>query len=314
MKILVTGATGFIGHILCQRLLLNNHNLIILSRSEKRARDVLKFPFECIEHDLLQGSLPSRFSEMLMGIDAVFHLAGEPIAASRWSETQKKAIYDSRVVGTRNLVASVKAQVFMSTSAVGYYGDQGEKILTESALAGQGFLADVCRDWEAAAFQAQADRTVILRLGVVIAHGEGALKKMEPLFSRGLGGPLGNGKQWMSWIHVDDVVSAMVRILEKSSEHEAEHEPMRGVYNAVSPYPVTNEEFSKALAKSFGKTAYFRVPALVLKLALGEMASMLLDSQRAVPERLLAQGFKFKFETLDAALQRGSSAEIFKQS
>lgn len=294
MKILVTGATGFIGHTVCRRLLLNHHDVVAVSRSEKRAREVLQFPFECIEHDLLQGPLPAKYSSALSGLDAVIHLAGEPIAASRWSAAQKKAIGDSRVLGTRNLVASVKPRVFVSTSAVGYYGDRGDQLLSETAERGEGFLSEVCRDWESEVGKAQTERTVIFRLGMVIAHGEGALKKMEPAFSRGLGGVLGDGQQWVSWIHVEDVVSAILKALEDPA--------MRGVYNAVSPGVVRNAEFTKVLAKSFEKCAPFRIPAFALKLVLGEMSTVLLNSQRAVPERLLAQGFRFQFEALEKAL------------
>jgi len=227
------------------------------------------------------------------------HLAGEPIA-QRWTEAAKKRIYDSRVEGTRRLVNALKAQsdrpgVLVCASAVGIYGSRGDEILTETSAPGTGFLPRLAEDWEQAARTAEAlgIRVISLRLGVVLGHG-GALAKLLLPFRLGVGGRLGSGRQWMSWIHIDDLVNLIVFALSNVT--------LSGAVNAVAPHPVTNAEFTRELARALHRPAIFPVPGFALKLLFGEMASMLLGGQRAIPQAALAAGFQFRYSELGSAL------------
>jgi hypothetical protein len=233
--------------------------------------------------------------------DAVVNLAGEPIA-QRWTAAAKKRIYDSRVEGTRRLVNAFSAQsqrpqVLVSASAVGLYGSRGDEILTETSPPGHGFLPEVVMDWEKAAQSAEAlgIRVVSLRFGMVLGRG-GALARLLPVFRLGGGGRLASGRQWMSWIHVDDVVSMILYAIENAG--------LKGGFNATAPNPVTNTEFTRALAHAVHRPAIIPVPALALKLVFGEMSEVLLDSQRAVPAAAEAAGFKFRFSELAPALDQ----------
>ncbi len=235
--------------------------------------------------------------------DAIVNLAGEPIA-QRWTEAAKKRIYDSRVGGTRRLVSSLPAQsqppsVLICASAVGIYGSRGDEILTENSPPGTGFLPNLVMDWEAAAQTAEAlgIRVVSLRFGVVLGHG-GALAKLLTPFRLGVGGRLGSGRQWMSWIHVDDVVNLILFAMENAAGAS-----LQGAINATAPYPVTNDEFTRRLAALLHRPAIFPVPVFVLKLALGEMSEVLLDSQRVLPAAAQAAGFQFQYQELSAALE-----------
>jgi len=236
------------------------------------------------------------------GFDALIHLAGETIVG-RWSETKKKKIRDSRVLGTRNLAqalaqTSAKPRVCVSSSAIGYYGDRGDELLTESSAAGSGFLAEVCREWESATEPA-ADagiRTVQIRTGVVLSPKGGALGKMLTPFRMGAGGRIGDGHQWMSWIDVEDLVTAILHILKTDS--------LRGPVNMVGAVPVTNAEFTKTLASVLRRPAVFPMPAFAVKLAFGEMGqTVLLGSQRVEPAKLTSSGFAFRFRTLRESLE-----------
>jgi NAD dependent epimerase/dehydratase family enzyme/ligand-binding SRPBCC domain-containing protein len=323
MRVLLTGATGLIGRALIKRLYLDGHEIVVLSRNPEHAREACVFPVQAYAWN---ATLEIPPLEAFAGVDAVVHLAGESIGEHRWTAEQKKKLYDSRILGTRNLIQAmqqVKLQsstrtihpsmpktdspvstnvpsVFISASAVGIYGNQGDQILNEQSQAGTGFLADVCRDWEKEALAAQslatqaAMRTVILRLGVVLAQEGGALEKLVPVFKSGLGGPLGNGKAWMSWIHIDDLIEVFYSSLTQSDFH--------GIYNAVAPEPETNQKFTTLIAQALNKKAWFKVPSMMLHLALGEMATVLLSSQRVQPKRLLETGFKFRFSKLKDAL------------
>lgn len=289
-KLLITGASGLVG-----KRFLEAH------KAAGRT-DVAVLPRE-----RLQAPLASDFAADFIGVDQVLHLAGEPVAAKRWSAGQMRRIRDSRVLSTQALVSAFTAELqrsgrsgtFVTASAVGFYGDRGEELLTEASAGGQGFLADVVREWETAALSAQAPglRTVALRIGVVLDTRPtpgGALAEMLPVFRAGLGGPLGSGLQWMSWIHLDD----LVRVLGQALTDPA----WQGFYNAVAPEPVRNADFTALLASSLGKVAKLRAPKLALRFALGARAELLLGSQRVVPERLLQAGFAFSRPTLASAL------------
>lgn len=281
MRILITGITGFIGRQLGARLVKDGHEIVALVRSLDTQ---LAFP----------AQLKGWDSKEIKGIDAVIHLAGESIAARRWGEAQKKKILSSRVDTARSIGRMVKnLPLLISASGVGYYGDRGEEELTEKSSRGQGFLADVCEAWENSAEEVGAGRTVMLRTGMVLGREGGALEKILPLFRAGLGGKLGSGRQWMSWIHLDDIVSLYLFALKNAA--------LKGPVNAVAPGLVTNEEFTKILAKSVHRPAILPAPSFALKLALGEMSTLLLDSQR-VKESVSRQGFAFKYPSLSPAL------------
>jgi uncharacterized protein (TIGR01777 family) len=281
MRILLTGITGFIGRKLGERLVKEGHELVALVR-DPQAR--LPFPVELRGWD----------SPPLEGIEAVIHLAGESIAARRWSKRQKERIISSRVETAKKLGRIVKKPpLLISASGIGYYGDRGEEVLHEASAMGRGFLAEVCQEWESAAMEVGASRTVMLRTGMVLGREGGALARILPLFRAGLGGRLGSGRQWMSWIHLEDIVGLYLFALNQSS--------LSGPVNAVAPLPVTNEEFTRALAKAVGRPALLPVPSLALKLALGEMSALLLESQR-VKESVSQKGYTFAYPSLDQAL------------
>lgn len=299
MKILVTGATGFVGRPLVRRLLAAGHEVEAFSRDSEHAASVL--PARC----RVDGWNPRAGVSLahLEPLDAVIHLAGEGIADARWSDGRKQALYRSRIDTTRALVkamaelpAARRPKTFVCASATGYYGDRGDEELDERSAVGSGFLADICRDWEKEAFAAEAHgiRTVAVRTGVVLDRDGGALDKMLPPFRLGVGGRIGSGKQWMSWIHLDDLVELF--------RFAIDNPQVRGPLNGVAPNPVTNAQLTAALARVLGRSALFPVPAFALKVAFGEMSTVLLGSQRvrpAVAERL---GFKFEFADIAAAL------------
>lgn len=298
MKILMTGATGLIGKELGKKLLRNGHEIVIVSRDQEKANKEMPFRCEIIEGDLSKGSL---FHPILESIDAVIHLLGENIASRRWSKAQKIILYESRVTGTRNLVNSFTKNipsVFVSASAIGIYGDAGQAELPENSQPGKGFLADLCVAWEQEVdmlINKGRTRIVKFRLSPVLARQGGALKKMKPIFQSGLGGRLGSGKQWMSWVHLQDVINAF--------SHAIDDEKFKGIYNLSAPGVVTNEEFSKSLAHSLGRTLGPPVPAFALKILFGELANTLLASQKVKPQALMESGFKFQFPDLDRALK-----------
>jgi uncharacterized protein (TIGR01777 family) len=292
-RILITGGTGFIGQVLCPALTRRGNELTVLSRqsdSDVRA---------------LCGNVVSVGSLMMLrdhrGFDAVINLAGEGIADKRWTDARKQALRDSRVGLTETLVEVIRSwqhrpEVLVSGSAVGFYGDQGSEPVTETTKPAIEFTHELCRDWEQAAQQVEDDgvRVCLSRTGVVAGPGGGFLQRMLLPFRLGLGGRIGSGEQYMPWIHRSDVVAGLIWMLE--NDHAS------GAYNMVSPNPVTNREFTRILAKTVNRPAVFPVPPPLLKLALGEMARLLLTGQRALPERLQSEGFTFQFPTLEAAL------------
>jgi uncharacterized protein (TIGR01777 family) len=293
MKILITGASGLIGRALRRSLEDKGHELLLASRSEPKKRNQINWTIE-------EGFAEP---ERLEGFDAVIHLAGESISSLRWSEAKKRAIRDSRVLGTRSVVEAMeqmrqKPKVFISGSATGIYGDRGDEEMTEADEPGDTFLSEVCKDWEAESLKAEAlgIRTVLLRTGIVLAQDGGALATMLTPFKLGVGGVVGSGRQFMSWISLDDEVGAIVFLLE--------NEEIRGPVNVVAPNPVTNKEFTKTLGEVIYRPTIFPLPAFAVDLIFGEMGdALLLDSTRVVPQRLLDAGYKFKYTNLKPALE-----------
>lgn len=298
MRILLTGSGGMIGKELAAFLSMGGHQVIGLSR---QGRD----PQTNVQWDLTESS-PINAAALLDGrpLDAVIHLAGEGIADKRWSAAQKQRLEKSRVQATENLIAGLAAmklspRVFISASGIGYYGDAGDTVLNESSPRGEGFLAELAERWEASSQKAAAllsARCVQLRMGAVLTARGGALQKMLLPFQLGLGGRLGNGRQWMSWVALDDVLYATAFALQ--------NENISGPVNLVSPEHVTNAEFSKTLGRVLQRPAVLPAPSFALRVALGEMAEdLLLASQRAMPQALLDAGFAFRFARLEDALR-----------
>jgi hypothetical protein len=297
MKVLLTGATGLVGLALIQSLADDGHTLVALSRRPEEARFHASVEMHPWEPEA--GPPPAA---ALKGVDAVVHLAGEPVAARRWTAEQKKRIRDSRVVGTRNLVAALQAaaprpSVLVSASAVGFYGDRGDELLDEHAAAGPGFLSEVCQEWERQSGRASefGMRVAQIRVGVVLSAEGGALPRMLPAFKFGVAGRLGSGRQWFPWIHIADLVGIM--------RHTMQSPQVSGPLNAAAPGIVTNAEFTKVLAGVLHRPAFLPAPRLALNLALGEMGEMLLASLRVVPRVALETGYQFCYPRLQEALE-----------
>jgi uncharacterized protein (TIGR01777 family) len=293
MKITLTGASGFIGRRLMKLLTARGHRLHVLSR---HAGTNLPAGVELSVWNPLLGPAPET---ALRDADTILHLAGEPVA-QRWTAAAKQRIRDSRIAGTRHLVAALsncspRPAALVCASAIGYYGSRGDQILNEDSAPGTGFLADLCVDWEREAANAEAlgIRVTRIRIGVVLDPRGGALKPMLTPFRARLGGPLGGGRQWMSWIHASDLAEMFRFALES---------PAPPVLNGVAPAPVTNADFTRALAAAVHRPAIFPVPGFALRLLFGEMAGMLLASQRVSPKAAESAGFTFRFPQLDAAL------------
>jgi len=291
MNILVTGGTGFIGKALCARLLREGHEVAVLSRQPESVLPPLR-PIATM--DALSDS---------DSFDIVINLAGEPIANKRWSRRQKQRLVDSRVNTTRQLISFFKRtasrpQLFISSSAVGFYGlNPDPEQTTEQSNGDDSFGSQLCQQWEAVALEAEAlgIRTCVLRIGLVLGRDGGALSKMKPAFKLGLGGRLGHGEQWMSWIHRDDLLGIVMHCLADSS--------LRGVINATAPHPVTNREFTASLGAVLKRSTFFTAPAFALKLVLGQMAEeLLLSGQKVLPTKISASGYTFKYQDLLTAL------------
>lgn len=287
MNCIISGGSGFLGRRIRALLQQRGHAVAIWSR--QKGPD--SFPWNALGH--------SPPPESLEGRDAVIHLAGETVA-QRWSPDVKFRIRETRTAGTRRLVDAIgrmkiRPRVLVSASAIGYYGTRGDEILTETSVPGQGFLCDVCQEWEAEARRAEAFgmRVVILRIGFVLGTDGGALEQMLPIFRFGLGGNLGTGKQWMPWIHADDVANLFLHAVESE---------ISGVWNATSPNPVINAEFTRELGIALHRPAVFPVPGFALKLAFGEFGRHMLDSARVIPKAALDAGYSFRFEDLSSAL------------
>jgi hypothetical protein len=294
MKILITGGTGFIGRTLCHRLLDSGHELIVLSR---RPEQVTRL---CGEAVTAISALEDLSAEE--AINAIINLSGEGIADRLWTKKRKQELLDSRINITNELITYVararqKPSIMISGSAVGYYGSNGESETDETTDNPDDFAQQLCKQWEAAAevVKQHGVRLCILRIGLVIGRDGGFVKRMLLPFKLGLGGRLGDGQQWMSWIHKEDLITIIETLLNAAE--------LEGIFNATAPQPVTNAEFTACLAKNLHRPAIFPVPAFVLKMLLGEMSELLLDGQKILPDRLIEQEFSFQYKSLDSALK-----------
>ncbi|WP_028469283.1 TIGR01777 family oxidoreductase [Neptunomonas japonica] len=296
MHYLISGGTGFIGSALIHALLEEGHQITVISRTPEKVAFLFK--------GATQSVALAQVNKIAKKVDGVINLAGEPIVDKRWSEARKQLLRESRVDFTKELIAQLKRasarpEFFISGSAIGFYGShEGGAPLNEVSHPISGFTHDLCRDWEAEALEAEkvlGARVCLVRTGVVLGAGGGALAKMLPPFNFGLGGPIGSGQQWMSWVHLSDEVS-IIRFL-------MEHQTLLGSFNATSPNAVTNEIFSQTLGGVLDKSAKLRMPSFVMKLLLGDASELLLEGQRVYPARLLDAGFEFTYPDLEVALQ-----------
>ncbi len=297
MKILITGAAGLIGRSICQSLISDGHQVVVLSRRPSPSISLTN-----VNAFQWAPETDPPPPEAWEGVDAVIHLAGEPVAAARWTDEQKRRIRDSRVVGTRFLVAGMKEarnppKILISSSAVGFYGARGDEILNESSGPGSGFLSEVCLEWEAEASRARelGARVALVRTGVVLSPTGGALEKMLLPFKLGLGGRLGSGRQWFPWIHINDIAGIL--------RHALVTPAVDGPINGVAPGIVTNEEFTRVLADTLNRIVFLPVPEFALRILTGEMAEVLMASQRVVPQVALDTGYRFKYPNLKPALE-----------
>lgn len=300
MRIVVAGGTGFIGRRLCERLANAGHAVTVLTRDPDTARARVYHAVKIIPWQGFRGPT-EELSKALGGCDVVVNLAGSPIADKRWTPQTKEQLRQSREGTTTAIVTTLaklktRPVLLLNVSAIGFYGPRGDEELTEDAPSGDGFLASLCREWEGAAGAAErlGVRVVTPRIGVVLGRDGGALARMLPIFRLGLGGPLGRGTQWMSWIHVEDLVELLMFLMSNAAG---------GPVNATAPHPVTNAEFSRTLGRALGKPAFLPAPGFAMKLLLGEMAEeLLLTGQRVLPRRAQSLGFHFRFPFIAGAL------------
>ena len=290
MHALVFGGTGFVGGILVNLLCARNDRATIVTRNPETARTALA------------GVAMSAWPDDVSKYDAVVNLAGASVSAKRWNEAYKRELVTSRVDYTKRLVETIakshtKPRVLVNASAVGYYGDRGEELLTETSAPANGFLADLCVAWEREALEAEklGVRVVNLRIGIVLGRHGGALQKMVPLWKLGLGGPFGAGGMWLPWIHVNDCAGLIL--------HAIDSESVRGALNAAAPGIVRNKEFARTLGKVVSRPAFLPVPPLALRLAVGEFAAQLLASEKVVPQVALQSGYRFQWPELEPALK-----------
>ena len=311
MHILVSGGAGHIGKRLVRKLFLDNHNVTVLSRDVERAQRDLSEGCQCdvLGWDPMREEVPVSH---LKKTEAIIHLAGESVMSCPWTEDRKKEIRDSRVVSLQKLIQCAqsnpdsKLKVILSSSAIGYYGDRGDETLTEASKNGAGFLAEVCQDLETTLFSAKLPgvRKIAMRIGHVLDKDHGIIETLSKVYHSNLGGPIGSGQQWMSWIHRDDLISLVGFLLKNGT--------LEGPFNATAPNPVTNETFSKTLAEILGRPNWFRAPAFLVRLAMGRRAELALASQRVQPEKTLTSGFQFTYTEIAAAIQQlfGKSAKL----
>jgi uncharacterized protein len=294
MRVAITGATGLVGRSLVPKLLAAGHEVVVLTRNASTATQ--KFPqATVVQYRPLESG---DWQRAIDGCDGVVNLAGEPIAEKKWTAEQKQILLDSRKIGTAKVVeaieqASQKPKVLVNASAIGFYGSSETATFDESSGAGNDFLADLCQQWEQAAAATTA-RLVVLRLGIVLGDG-GALGKMIPAFRMFMGGPIGSGNQWFSWIHVDDVVAAIIQALTD--------EGMAGTFNATAPEPVRMKELSQKLGEAMGRPSWMPVPGFVLETMLGDGAVVVLEGQQVLPKALIAKGFSYQHGAIASALK-----------
>jgi uncharacterized protein len=298
-RIIVTGATGLIGRKLVDSLISRGDEVTIFSRDAEKAKLIFPKAKECVEWNYRK---PELWKSKLENRDAVVHLSGANLFSKRWNESFKKEILESREVSTKNLVEAIgksqsKPLVLISASGVGYYGDCGDNILMEESAAGIDFLADVCKLWESEARKVEqfGIRSVQIRTGLVLSAEDGALKQMLTPFNFFVGGPLGNGKQWSSWLHIDDIVGIYI--------HSIDCKELSGAVNAASPNPVRMKEFANTLGKVLRRPSLFPVPKFILKIVVGKAAEVVLASQRINSKKISDNGYKCKFENLKEALK-----------
>ncbi len=300
MKVLVTGASGLVGGVLVEKLILKEGlEIHLLTRDKKKLVNKYPSSVKVFNWNIHEGYLEKG---ALDGVDCVFHLAGENVADGRWSKSRKKKILESRILGTQFLLDEIskcqsKPRSFISSSAIGIYGDAGDRELKEEDVSHENsFLVDVVKKWESKVLNSPIDgmRKVCLRTGIVLSSKGGAMKKMLPPFKMGIGGNLGDGKQFMSWIHVDDLVNIFIFALE--------HENVDGAINAVAPNPVTNAEFTKTLGRVLNRPTIIPIPKLAIQTLFGEMGSILLDSQKVSSQKIENLGYSFKYSQLEKAL------------
>ncbi len=302
MKVAVTGATGFVGSRLVERLQQEGHQVLVFTRNLEKARRVFPstaFPkVEIVSYTPLESG---AWQNQISGCDGVVNLAGAPIAETRWTAERKQEILDSRKIGTQKIVEAIaqadsKPGVLVNSSAIGYYGTSETAAFNEDSPPGQDFLAQVCQAWEAEAEQVKQSgtRLVILRTGIVLGQG-GAIAKMLLPFQLFAGGPLGTGQQWFSWIHIDDLVSLIIAALT--------HSEMAGVFNATAPQPVRMTELCRALGQTLHRPSWLPVPAFALEALLGDAAKVVLEGQQVLSERTQASGFTYQYVRVEQALQ-----------
>ena len=303
MKVLITGGTGFVGGYLVKKLIKAGHEVNIVTRNPKKYQKHNTLPVKYVGWDPEFEELPREATVSLKGekVNVVINLQGENISAKRWSQKQKDKIYNSRIHGTKNLVQGLERHLiepldlFISTSAVGIYPSNTDEELTEESTEANNFLAGVCKDWEKEANKlTKTKRTLITRVGVVFGNNGGALEKLMPIFKLGGGGPIGAGKQIMSWIHVKDLVNIYLKAME--------NENYSGTINAVGPSPVSNSIFTKAFGKAVQRPAFFPVPPFMLKIIFGEMSCIILDSQKVLPKKLNELGHEFLYPEIYSAM------------
>jgi uncharacterized protein (TIGR01777 family) len=298
MRIIITGGSGLIGRALARELGSEGHDAVVLTRDPDRAG---KLP-PGVRAAQWDGRTAQGWSSLLEADTAIVHLAGESVAQGRWTAEKKRRIRDSRVVSGAAVMdaireAPVRPRVLIQSSAVGFYGPRGDEVIPEDTPPGRDFLANVCQEWEASTAEAEGlgVRRAVARTGIVLAREGGALPVMSLPFKMMIGGPIGDGRQWFPWIHIDDEVGALRFLLER--------EDARGPFNLAAPHPVTNRELTQTLARTLGRPGFLPAPGFALRIALGEMADSLLQGQRAVPSRLGELGYTFRWPELGPALR-----------
>jgi uncharacterized protein (TIGR01777 family) len=296
-RIIITGATGLIGSKIADKLISRGEEVVVFTRSPKKAKEKIKNAHSYVKWDYnLQGG----WQESIIEVDAVIHLAGENVMGNRWNEKHKKKVMESRKIGTQNLVEAIcntknKCKTFVCASAIGFYNNDINIVVDEDSPAGNDFLADVTSNWEKEAAKVEKCnvRRVSIRIGIVLSKEGGALEKMLTPFKFFVGGPIGSGKQWVPWIHIDDVVNLFIYSLDTE---------IKGSLNAVSPNPVTMNTFAKTIGKFLDKPAFFKVPEFLLNIVLGDAAKLITRGSRVLPKKTISAGYKFKYENLEKAL------------
>jgi uncharacterized protein len=299
-KIIITGATGSIGQNLVRELSARGDEVIVFTRNPEKAVKKISSKIKIVKWEYEK---PEEWKEYLNGIDAVIHLAGANLGAKRWNEEYKKLAYDSRIVSTRNLVEAIKSveqkpKVFICSSATGFYGNRYDEVLDENSSKGNDFLATLCNDWEkeARTVELYGVRRVSIRTGLVLMKDEGVLKQMLLPFKLFIGGPLGNGRQWFPWIHIDDIVGIYL--------HAIDNPNVTGAINGTAPGIVTMKQFAKQFGKILRRPSIFPIPKFALKIAAGELGEYAVMSQRTSVEKIIKAGYKFKFNNLGNSLEK----------